>query len=63
MARQLQQQYDREANGTSGGISSLEDDSLTVARRLQVCAAAAWCFETLAILCLCMPSCYNASCM
>ncbi len=35
IARQLQQQYDREVNGTPGGVSSLEEDSVTVARRLQ----------------------------
>ncbi len=51
IARQLQQQYDREVNGTPGGVSSLEEDSVTVARRLQarrtvllLCiGAAAWC--------------------
>ncbi|KAL0046758.1 hypothetical protein WJX82_009320 [Trebouxia sp. C0006] len=35
IARQLQQQYDKEVNGTPGGVSSLEEDSVTVARRLQ----------------------------
>ena len=51
IARQLQQQYDKEVNGTPGGVSSLEEDSVTVARRLQACstfhlfciAVAAWC--------------------
>ena len=37
IARQLQQQYDREVNGIPGGVSSLEEDSVTVARRLQAC--------------------------
>ncbi|DBA69891.1 TPA: hypothetical protein ACH3X2_012391 [Trebouxia sp. C0005] len=35
IARQLQQQYDREVKGTPGGVSMLEEDSVTVARRLQ----------------------------
>ncbi len=49
IARQLQQQYDREVNGTPGGVSSLEEDSVTVARRLQarhtslLLCTAAWC--------------------
>lgn len=49
IARQLQQQYDREVKGTPGGVSMLEEDSVTVARRLQartallVCTGAAWC--------------------
>jgi hypothetical protein len=54
IARQLQQQYDREVNGQPGGVSSLEEDSVTVARRLQarctvllLCiGAAAWCTRT-----------------
>ena len=45
IARQLQQQYDREVNGTPGGVSSLEEDSVTVARRLQACS-------TLHLLCI-----------
>ena len=38
VARRLQEQYNREVGGgSSPGLGSLEDESLAVARQLQVC--------------------------